>query len=104
MKIKNIKFIKKRKISLKKINFYEIKENSLKYEKYLGNGIVKEFKEPICVNYQPLKDMLNKPKFCEYIFDENKNLNLRVAFMMIHKYYEIYKKITDKYYVIMVDE
>ena len=87
---------KKRKITFKKKNYFEIEENSLNYEKYLEDGIVEEFKEPIQVNYQPLVNMLNKPKFCDYMLDEDKNLNLHIAFLMIHEYYEIYKKLPDK--------
>ena len=87
---------KKRKIIFKKKNYFEIEENSLNYEQYIEDGIVEEFKEPIHMNYQPLKNMLNKPKFCDYMLDENKNLNLHIAFIIIHKYYEIYKKLPDK--------
>ena len=88
---------KKRKIISKNKNYFEIDENSQKYDEYLGDGIVEEFKEPIHMNYKSLKDMLNKPKFCEYMLNENKNLNLHIAFLIIHKFYEIYKKLPDKY-------
>lgn len=88
---------RKRKIISRNKNYFEIEENSLNYDEYLGDGIVEEVKEPIHMNYQSLKDMLTKPKFCEYMLDENKNLNLHIAFLVIHKYYEIYKKLPNKY-------
>ena len=87
---------KKRKITFKKKNYFEIDENSLNYEKYIEDGIVEEFKEPIQMNYHPLINMLNKPKFCVYMLDEDKNLNLHFAFLIIHEYYEIYKNLPDK--------
>lgn len=87
---------KKRKISLKGKNYFEIDENSLNYDKYLGDGIVEEFKEPIFMSYKPLKEMLNKPKFCEFMLDPEKNINLHIAFLLIHEYFKKYRKLPDK--------
>ena len=75
---------KKRKISLSKKNFFEIAENSLKYDKYIEGGIVEEFREPISISYLPLKKMLYEPKFCQYMIDKDKNINLHIAFLSIH--------------------
>lgn len=87
---------KKRKISLSKKNYFEIDENSSEYDKYLGDGIVEEFRQPIFMSYKPLKKMLYKPEFCEYMLDENKNINLHIAFLIIHEYYKNYKKLPEK--------
>jgi ubiquitin-activating enzyme E1 len=87
---------KKRKIYLSNKNYFEIEENSLKYDKYLGDGIVEEFREPIFMSYKPLSKMLYKPKFCEYMLDDNKNINLHIAFLLIHEYFRINKKLPEK--------
>ena len=87
---------KKRKISSKKSNYFEIEENSLGYDKYLGGGIVEEFREPIFMSYKSLKEMLYKPKFCESMFDGEKNINLHISFLIIHEYFKIYKKLPEK--------
>lgn len=82
---------KKRKISLRKNNYFEIEENSSNYGKYLGDGIVEEFKEPIFISFKSLKEMLYKPKFCDYMLDKEKNINLHISFLVIHEYFKIYK-------------
>ena len=86
---------KKRKISLSKKNFFEIAENSLKYDKYIEGGIVEEFREPISISYLPLKKMLYEPKFCQYMIDKDKNINLHIAFLSIHEYFKIHKSLPD---------
>jgi len=87
---------KKRKISFRKKNYLEIEENSLDYDEYLGDGIVEEYREPIFMSYNSLKDMLIKPKFCEYMIDYERNFNLHIAFLVIHEYFKIYNKLPEK--------
>ena len=87
---------KKRKIYSKNNNYFEIDENSLEYDKYLGDGIVEEFREHIEMKYNSLKEMLYKPKFCEYMSNEKKNINMHIAFLIIHEYFNISKKLPDK--------
>lgn len=87
---------KKRKIAFCQENFFEIEENSLYYDKYVEGGIVEEFIEPINQSYKPLRQMINKPKFCDYMWDKDTNLNLHIAFLIIHEYFKINKKLPDK--------
>ena len=87
---------KKRKILSKKSNSFEIEENSMEYENYLGDGFVEEFREPILMSYKPFKEMLYNPKFCENLFDEDKNINLHIAFLLIHEYFKIKGKLPEK--------
>ena len=101
--LKNIKGIpqlmdgRKRKISFIKNNYFEIDENSSNYDKYEGDGIVEEFNEPININYKSLNEMIYKPKFCEYMFENEKNINLHIALLVIHEYFKIKKKLPDHY-------
>lgn len=87
---------KKRKIALSNKNYFEIKENSLKYEDYIEGGIVEEARDPMKLYYKSLKEMLISPKFCEYMTNENKNINLHMAFLLIHEYFKKFKKFPEK--------
>ena len=87
---------KKRKISFRQNNYFEVEENSSNYDKYEGDGIVEEFKEPINMSYKSLNEMIYKPKFCEYMFENEKNINLHIALLTIHEYFKIKKELPDK--------
>ena len=87
---------KKRKISLSKRDYFEIEENSLEYDKYIEGGIVEEFREPISMSYKPLKKMLYEPKFCEYMMERDKNINLHIAFLSIHEFFKNNKRLPEK--------
>jgi len=86
----------KRKISLSKKNYFEIDENSSKYDKYIEGGIVEELREPIFLNYNSLRENIYNPTFCEYTLNRDININLHIAFLLIHKYFSIHKTLPDK--------
>jgi len=85
---------KKKIINCKKDKF-EIEEDSSNYEDFIQGGIVEEVIENIIIKYKEFKEMINLPEKCEYINPTNKELNLHLAFLSLHRFYKEYKKLPD---------
>ena len=86
---------KKRRIINCKKDKFEIEEDSTNYEDFIQGGIVEEVIENIIIEYKELEEMINLPEKCEYINPTNKELNLHLAFLSLHKFYKENKKLPD---------
>ena len=76
--------IKKKIISTSNKSF-EIEENSINYDDYIEGGIVEEVKEPEIIHNKSIKFMLDEPNKCDENLDQEQNLNLHLAFLLIHE-------------------
>ena len=102
IKFKDIKGMKqlldgnKRKILNSKIDKFEIDEDSSNYDEYIEGGIVEEVRENIYIKNKRFEEMINFPMLCEKnINSENNELNLHLAFLSLHEYFKINKKLPD---------
>ena len=80
----------KRKIISNGDNYFEINENSLNYDEYIEGGRVEEIREPIYIHNKSLKESLN---FENEDFLDERNINLHIAFILIHDYFKLHKKL-----------
>ena len=74
---------------------FEIDEDSSSYEDYIEGGIVEEIKEPETIHNKSIKLMINKPTKCEENLDEEQNINMHLAFIILHKYFKSEKHLPE---------
>ena len=86
---------KKRKIIKLEDNILEIEEDSSNYEDYVQGGVIEEVSFDINIHNKELEKMINIPKQCESINPLDKELNLHLAFLSLHDFYEIYQKLPE---------
>ena len=79
---------KKRKIKNCSQDKFEIDEDSTNYDDYIRGGFVEEILENEIINYKRFEEMLNLPNQCEYVNEDNKEINLHLAFICLHEYYK----------------
>ena len=82
----------KRKIISATNDYFELDENSLDYDNYIEGGIVEEVKEITIFHNKSLEFLMEQPFSCEDTLDEEENLNMHLAFILIHEYFKIKKK------------
>ena len=75
--------------------YFEIDEDSSSYDDYIEGGTIEEIKEEIIINYETIKELIKEPNKCEENLDEEQNLNMHIAFIVIHEYYKMNKKLPD---------
>ena len=85
----------KRKIISSTNKEFEIDENSLNYDDYIQGGIIEEVIIPEYINYKSIDIMLNEPNVCEDTMDDEKNLNMHLAFLVIHEFFKKTGKIPE---------
>ena len=85
----------KRKIKNCEENSFEIDEDSTNYEDYMGGGIIEEVRENIFIYNKPIKDMINLPDICESTISKNNYINLHLAFLGLHKFFNLNRKLPD---------
>jgi len=99
--LKNIKGISqlllnpKKRIFSSDSKFFEIDEDSSLYDDYIEGGLVEELKEPEFLQNKPIKIMINEPNKCEENLDNEQNLNMHLAFIVLHEYFKLRKGIPD---------
>ena len=76
-------------------NVFEIEEDSTNYEDYIQGGLVQEVKEKVFLHNKSIEELIIKPEICEQILEENKDINLHIAFLALHEFYKVNKKLTD---------
>lgn len=86
---------KKRKIKNCSQDKFEIDEDSTNYDDYIRGGFVEEILENEIINYKRFEEMLNLPNQCEYVNEDNKEINLHLAFICLHEYYKNYKTLPE---------
>ena len=86
----------KRKIIRIENNTFEIEENSNDYEDYIQGGIVEEIINDIYIENKEFEQMLYKPNQGENINPRNKELNLHLAFLSLHEFFQLYKRFPEK--------
>ena len=86
---------KKRKIKNCSDEKFEIDEDSSNYEDYIRGGIAEQVLENKVINYKPFEEMLNLPNQCEYINNTNVEINMHLAFISLHEYYKMCKKLPE---------
>ena len=84
---------KKRKIKNCELNSFEIEEDSSNYNDYIDGGIVEEVKENILIHNKSFKEMLNLPDICEENNPKIKYINMHIAFLSLHEYFQISKNL-----------
>ena len=82
----------KRKIISVSNNSLEIDENSINYDDYIEGGVVEEVKEQIIIHNKTIKCLIDEPFKCEETLDEKQNLNMHIAFILIHEFFKIKKR------------
>ena len=85
----------KKKIKNCQEDSFEIEEDSSNYDDYIQGGIVEEVIENNIINYKSFEEMLKFPEQCESINSDNVERNLHLAFMALHEYYKIYKRLPE---------
>jgi len=85
----------KKKIISSDNNSFEIEEDSSLYDDYIEGGMAEEIKEPELVHNKPIKQMINDPTKCEENLDEEQNINMHMAFIVLHEYYNLKKNLPD---------
>ena len=97
--LKNIKGIsqlllnpKKRIISNDNKSF-EIDEDSRLYDDYIEGGIIEELKESEFLQNKPINIMMNDPTKYEENIDDEQNINMHMAFIVLHEYFKLKKKL-----------
>ena len=85
----------KRKIISSTNKEFEIDENSLNYDDDIQGGIIEEVIIPEYINYKSIDIMLNEPNVCEDTMDDEKNLNMHLAFLVIHEFFKKTGKIPE---------
>ena len=85
----------KKKIFSSDNKSFEIEEDSSSYDDYIEGGMVEEIKETELVHNKPIKQMINDPTKCEENLDEEQNINMHMAFIVLHEYYNLKKKLPD---------
>ena len=93
--ISNLMDGKKRKIKNCEDDKFEIDEDSSNYEDYIQGGFVEEVVENITINNKEFELMLNFDAPCESINQRNSELNLHLAFLSLHEFYKINKKLPE---------
>ena len=99
--LKEIKGISQLSINSKKkiINndniSFEIDEDSSSYDDYIEGGIVEEIKEPELVYNKPIKNMVKEPIKCEENLDDEQNINMHMAFIVLHEFFKLKNKLPD---------
>lgn len=88
----------KKKIISSDNKSFEIEEDSSLYDDYIEGGMVEEIKEPELVHNKPIKQMINDPTKCEENLDEEQNINMHMAFIVLHEYYNLKKN----YLILMI--
>ena len=83
----------KRKIQNSQNDSFQIDEDSSNYKDYIGGGFVQEVKEKIFFHNKTIKEMINYPDICELTNSKNNYLNLHLAFLSLHEYFKINKKL-----------
>ena len=86
---------KKRQIKNCEIESFEIDEDSSNYDEYVQGGVAEEFVENEEIIFKSFEEMLNSPEQCENINAKNLEMNKHLAFLSIHEYYKIHKKLPE---------
>lgn len=79
-------------------NSFEIEEDSTNYNDYIDGGIVEEVKENIYIHNKTFKEILELPEICEENNPKNKYLNMHLAFLSLHEYFKLNKKLPKNNY------
>ena len=69
-------------------NSFEIDENSLEYDDYKEGGVVEEIRIPIKIDFQNFKNNLEEPLKVDEFDSSNRELNMHIAFLILHEYYK----------------
>ena len=85
----------KRKISNVEENKFQIEEDSSNYEDYIQGGIVEEIVNDIFIHNKDFEHMLYLPNQGENINPINKELNLHLAFLSLHEFFQIHNKLPE---------
>ena len=87
---------KKRKIKNCENDKFELDEDSTNYDDYIQGGVVEEFIEEIeIIKNESFENLLNIPKKCENINENNIEINMHLAFLSLHEYYKKHKKLPE---------
>jgi len=86
---------KKRKITKIESNIFEIEDDSTNYDDYIQGGVVEEVVEDIHIQNNKFDEMLYLPTEGEEINPIDIDLNLHLAYLTLHEYYKIYKKLPE---------
>lgn len=86
---------KKRKITKIESNIFEIEDDSTNYDDYIQGGVVEEVVEDIHIQNNKFDEMLYLPTEGEDINPIDIDLNLHLAYLTLHEYYKIYKKLPE---------
>ncbi len=86
---------KKRKIKNCSADKFTIDEDSSNYEDYIRGGIVEQIIENHVINYKSLEEMLNLPNQCEFVNNAEIEINMHLAFLSLHEFFKIYKKLPE---------
>jgi len=74
---------------------FDIEDDSTNYEEYIQGGVVEEVVENEVIKFKSFEEMLNLPEQCEHISEKNSEMNKHLAFISIHEFYKIYKKLPE---------
>ena len=86
---------KKRKIIKIGENKFEIDEDSNNYDDYIQGGIVEEVLKDIHIHHKEFEQLLYLSTEGEMVNPKNNELNLHLAFLSLHEFFKIYKKLPD---------
>ena len=86
---------KKRRIIKSENNIIEIDEDSSNYDEYIQGGIIEEVIEDILIRNKEIEQMIYTPDIGENINPSNIELNMHLAFLSLHKFYKIHKKLPE---------
>ena len=76
-------------------NSFEIDEDSTNYDEYIQGGFVEEYVENKIIKYKSFEEMLNSPEQCEYTSQNSFEMNKHLAFLSLHEYFMIHKKLPE---------
>jgi len=86
---------KKKKIIKTENNKFEIEEDSNNYDDYIQGGIAEEIVDDIIINNKGIEQMLNSPNQCECINLIDKELNLHLAYLSLHEFFQTFNKLPE---------
>ena len=86
---------KKKIIYSSDIKSFEIDEDSSSYDDYIEGGIIEEIKETELIHNKTLPKMIYEPNKCEDNLDDSQNINMHMAFIVLHEYYKTFKKLPE---------